>query len=251
MLHKIITHITKFLFKNRITSKMVSGFSKRMYYEKAQHLNFLFVNKISYEPEIWNNIEGFLNESSLVFDIGGNIGQYAMKFSEKIDNKGRVISFEPDFKNFSFLQFNSAINQCKNLTCLNIGLGKKQESKTFFRDTETGGRMGSFNEIFVGNKYKGFNDIVEVDTFQNMVEIFGVPDFVKIDVEGFEYSVLEGVKQFNKETKFLIEVRESTKSDVYKIMSKNGYSCLLVDYDKPIEIKEESQIPSFANLLFY
>ena len=242
--------MVKALSRNEIVSKPIEGFDKRLYYERSQHLTFLFRKKIAYEVNIWNNIKSLIKKGDLVFDIGGNIGQYAMRFSEVIGKEGRVISFEPDFKNFSFLQFNSNINGCKNIQCLNIGLGGKSETVEFFRDTETGGRMGSFGREFVQDKFKGFTDLVEVQTFDNMVQKYGNPNFVKIDVEGFEYNVLKGIKDFSRNTKFLVEVRERTKNDVFDVFATNNFRCFIVDNVESFEISNKNEIPSFADLLF-
>lgn len=233
-----------------IVVKPIEGFNKNLYFEKSQHLIFLFQNKISYEINIWNNVKSHINEGDLVFDVGGNIGQYAMRFSEVVGDKGKVLSFEPDFKNFAFLQFNANMNACKNLQCLNIGLAEEQKRIEFFRDTETGGRAGSFQREFVKEHFKGFTDWVEVDVLDNVISKFGMPNFVKIDVEGFEYNVIRGIKTFQKKTKFLIEVRESTKNDVFDVFAKNNFRCWVVDSKIPFEVRDKKDIPSFANLLF-
>jgi FkbM family methyltransferase len=249
-LYNFTSKAIKALSKHDIVSKQIDGFDKRLYYERSQHLTFLFQNKISYEINIWNNVKSFLNEGDLIFDIGGNIGQYAMRFSEAVGTKGKIISFEPDFKNFAFLQFNSNQNACKNIQCLNMGLGEKPETIEFFRDTETGGRMGSFGKEFVKDKFKGFTDLVEVETFDRMVQKYGIPNFVKIDVEGFEFNVLKGVKDFSKTTKFLVEVRESTKGDVFDIFTQHHFKCFMVDDKVSVKINSKTEIPQFANLLF-
>lgn len=250
LLYKFTSKAIKALSKHDIVSKPIDGFDKRLYYERSQHLTFLFQSKISYEINIWNNIKALLNEGDLIFDIGGNIGQYALRFSEAVGTKGKIITFEPDFKNFAFLQFNSNRNACKNIQCLNIGLGEKSETIQFFRDTETGGRMGSFGKEFVQDKFKGFTDLVEVETYDNMVQKYGVPNFVKIDVEGFEFNVLKGVKDFSKDTKFLVEVRESTKESVFELFTQHHFDCFMVDDKASIKINKRTEIPAFANLLF-
>ena len=248
--YNFFSKFAKILLGKRIVSKPIDGFDKRLYFERSQHLIFLFQSKISYEINIWNNIKSYLNSGDLIFDIGGNIGQYAMRFSEVVGKEGKVISFEPDFKNFAFLQFNSNINACKNLQCLNMGLGEKQETIEFFRDTETGGRMGSFKKEFVQKNFKGFTDFVEVTTFDSMVQKFGTPSFVKIDVEGFEYNVLKGIKELSKTTKFLVEVRGSTKNDVFDTFAKHNFRCFVVDNPAAFEVFDQKEVPSFADLLF-
>lgn len=247
--YSILSKIVKIFFKNKIVSKGLQGFSKKLYYEKAQHLTFLFHNKISYEIEIWKNILPHIQKGDLIFDIGSNIGQYALRFSEVVGESGKVIAFEPDFKNFAFLHFNVSINNCKNVTCLPIGISNQKETLTFYRDTKTGGRTGSFEKEFAIKKMSDATAIVETDTFENISKEYGIPNFVKIDVEGFEESVVKGIINFNPKTKFLIEIRESTKAPIYNAFIANNYACFIVDS----EIKEVSnlnQIPSFANLLF-
>ena len=250
LLYNFTSRVIKIFSKHDIVSKAIDGFDKHLYYERSQHLTFLFQNKISYEINIWNNIKSYLNEGDLIFDIGGNIGQYAIRFSEIVGSKGKVISFEPDFKNFAFLQFNANTNACKNILCLNIGIGDKSGIIQFFRDTETGGRMGSFGKEHVKDKFKGFTDLVEVETFEGMVQKFGTPSFVKIDVEGFEFNVLKGIKNFSKDTKFLVETRASTKESVFDIFTENNFNCFMVDQKTPIKINKKTDIPEFANLLF-
>ena len=126
----LFASIIKFLFKSSIVGKNLKGFSKTLYYEKAQHLTFFFQSTIVYEEVVFENIKKYIPTGSKVFDIGGNVGQYALRFSELVGEDGKVISCEPDFKNYSFLQFNSSINYCKNVLPLNIGVGDKEETKT-------------------------------------------------------------------------------------------------------------------------
>ncbi len=249
-LYKLLFRFIKLISYDTIVNKAIDGFNKKIYYERSQHLTFLFQRKVNYEINIWNNIKEYLNPNDLVFDIGGNIGQYALRFSEKVGKNGRVISFEPDFKNFAFLQFNTSINACKNVECLNMGLGESPETITFFRDTETGGRMGSFIKEFVHDNFRGFTDLVMVDTFDHMIKIYGEPDFVKIDVEGFELNVLKGIKNYFK-NKILIETeRIQRKLMFFEFFSTKDYECYCVDNKEIFEISDKSLIPSFANLLF-
>lgn len=249
-LHLIVSRFLKIVSKPDITCKPFKGFDKILYYERSQHMVFLLHKEIVYETNIWNNIKPYLKKGDLIFDIGGNIGQYALRFSETTGNEGKIISFEPDLKSFAFLQFNININFCQNVICQNIGLADKPSEMEFFRDTETGGRTGAFEKKFVQSNFKGFTNIVKVDTFDNMMSVHGTPDFVKIDVEGFEFVILKNIKEFPRNTIFLVEVREETKNDIFELFSKNNFKCFIADQSEIIEVNKKENIPSFSNLLF-
>lgn len=250
-LYKVLSYLVKIFSQSDIVSKPVKGFPSSLYYEKSQHLTFLFKRTIDYENKIWNNIQSYITNGDIVFDIGGNIGQYAIKFCDFVGPDGKVFSFEPDPKNFAFLQFNVNINSLKNIKCDNLGIGDKKGDLKFYRDTETGGRMGSFNQEFVKDKFSGHTELVQVETYDNIVGLYGIPNFVKIDIEGYEAKLVSAISTFHKRTIFLIEVRQSTKKEIFELFNEQGFSCKLVDFDNIIRIDSYEQIPNFANLLFH
>jgi len=145
--------------------------------------------------------------------------------------------------------FNKTSNNCENLNCLNVSLGDSPVVRTFYRDSTTGGRRGSFIKEFVGETYLGETYNVQIETFSNMIEKFGLPKFVKIDVKGFGNSVLEGLKTIPLCTIFLIETIQETNLGIFNFFSKN-FDCYCVDGVKDFLINKPTDIPSFANLLF-
>jgi FkbM family methyltransferase len=245
----ILSRLIKKIIGNSIAGKPYNGIYY-LYYEKPQHLIFAFKRKINYEPIIQNKCKSYIKTGDLVFDVGANIGQYALLFSSLAGKDGKVISIEPDFRNYSFLQFNCNINKCDNVICLNIGLGADESELAFFRDTVTGGRKGSFIQEFSGEKHRGAELIVKVNPLQNLFKDYGIPQFIKIDVEGFEEKVLKGLLNIPETCTFLIEVRKETKKQVFSIFDQKKFKCLYIDKPQDIEIKSEDQIPDFANLVF-
>jgi FkbM family methyltransferase len=248
-IYNLVSKSVKLFSKGDIIGKRISGLNKTLYYERSQHLTFLFQPTIKYEETLQSKIKEYIRKGDIIFDIGANIGQYAMPFSELVGKHGKVYSFEPDFKNFAFLQFNTNINKCYNVTCLNHGLGKLNSEMDFFRDTETGGRTGSFKKEFVGKNYKGFKENVVLKSFDTIIKLYGNPDFVKIDVEGFEEEVIEGLTIDLQNCKFLIEVRADTKNIIFEYFNRNGYECLWIDNSTKL-INKADEIPGFANLIF-
>jgi FkbM family methyltransferase len=249
MLYKIISVVARLLFKDRIKDKKFYNSKKYLYYNISEHLGFLFQKEIKYELDIFNIVKEYLSESRIVFDIGANIGQYAIPISEIIGSEGKIYSFEPDPKNFAFLQFNASINHCDNLTCFNHGVGDEDKELVFYRDTITGGRMGSFIKNNVGDNFQGFETIQKIKKLDTLITIYGEPDFIKIDVEGYEYEVLLGLSSDLKNTIWLVEVRQSTKEAVFNYFDNRGYECRHIE-NSNILINNPVKIPGFANLLF-
>ncbi|MCS7035616.1 MAG: FkbM family methyltransferase [Saprospiraceae bacterium] len=249
LLYRILSKWTKAFFKDRIVGKKVSGLDKVLYYEMAQHLTFLFQREIRYEPGLQHQIGRYLRPGAVVFDIGANIGQYALFFSEQVGEGGRVYSFEPDPRNYAFLQFNVHLNRCRNVVCCPFGIGAEDAEQPLFRDTDTGGRRSSFKKEFVGAHYHGSSETVAVKRLDGLIAAFGQPDFIKIDVEGFEEEVLRGLTVDLRDCVFLIEVREETKGGVLEYFVQRGYECLWVE-GQGRKIARASEIPGFAHLIF-
>ena len=138
ILHAILQAIVKFCAKGLIIGKKMQNSGLVLYYEIDQFLGFLFQREIAYEPVLQQKLTAYIAEGSLIFDVGANIGQYALWFSTLVP-KGKVVCFEPDKKNYAFLSFNVFRNELNNVFLNELGLGESISKETFYRDTKTGG----------------------------------------------------------------------------------------------------------------
>lgn len=248
-LYNLLAAFVKKVVKGKIVGKTIRGFNKKLYYEKAQHLNFIFQSQVNYEGHLLKTIQKYIKSGDVIFDIGANIGQYAIPFSELVGPKGKVYAFEPDYKNYSYLQFNVNINRCINVICLNYGVGGKNTEQEFFRDTETGGRKGSFKKEYVEDSFKGLTETVQIKKMDTLIAKFGVPDFVKIDIEGFEEEVILSLTHKLDNCVFFVEVRTKTKDKIFEYFKLKGYSCICIDKAE-IEVHKAEELSNLANLIF-
>jgi len=130
---------------------------------------------------------------SLVFDVGANLGQKTQIFA----NLGaRVVSIEPEQRCCEYVR--RRFRSSTQVTVVNAAVAdspgqlrlyvnpQTPEISTLDRDWLTTGpdkdKAGRIEE-----------QVVEVVTLTQLIERFGVPDYVKIDVEGFETQVLRGL----------------------------------------------------------
>ena len=131
-----------------------------------------------------NLLSHVINDETVVYDIGANIGYHTLGFASKAKH---VYAFEPNNKNYKLLQANTGIH--KNVTTYNFGVSDKNID-SFIEDFEPG-VLNNYGELHLSNSGQPCK-LVKLDDFikkENLPE----PQVIKIDVEGHEYEVLMGL----------------------------------------------------------
>jgi FkbM family methyltransferase len=137
----------------------------------------------------------FIKSGDLVFDVGAHVGKKAETF---LQCGARVICVEPQPLCLDMLK--SAFTGNDNVVIVNKGLAAQHGTmvmyicptntiSTFSTDWTKFGRFAE--QGYVWNK----TIEVEMTTLDELIEIYGIPKFCKIDVENFEYEVLCGLTQ--------------------------------------------------------
>ena len=167
-------------------------------------------------------------------DIGANIGFYTLKFANQVGNEGMVVAFEPHPKTFEKLTkliFN------KNVIFKNLGFSN---SKGILRFTDK--KDHTTNKI-VTTDYDDNAIEVTIETIDDIIknQDLEVPRIVKIDVEGHELKVLEGMSNTLKNQKLekiLLEIHHEALEDIgikdgaksaQNILQLNGFVCKWLD----------------------
>lgn len=135
------------------------------------------------------------NPGDVVYDVGANFGLYSLTLSKRVGEGGKVFAFEPLTSNYKRLISNLDLNGSKNVVCFQKALGEKANRVEIYVDAER-----PWCSSLVKRKSTGLRKAVEVvevlcgDTLRNE-ETLPVPRIVKIDVEGYEYSVIKGLSR--------------------------------------------------------
>lgn len=175
-------------------------------------------------------------KDSLVFDIGANWGQSAQRYLDA--GAGRVISVEPCFENYIVLQRKAALDP--RITAIHAAVWSwPRIIEARFCVNEPGWssvQPDKWIKAYPDAKW-GPNEFVPAIRVQDLTAIFGVANCIKIDVEGSELRVLDGLEdqwprvlvfefheQFPEDTTACLKLLESH-------YTKSTYTCDALDLE--------------------
>jgi FkbM family methyltransferase len=184
------------------------------------------------------------SSNKVVYDIGANFGAFTLYFLKNSGERGRVVAFEPIKKNCDDILENVRINKLdmNKLTVIPMGLGSNRRKETLTFDPMNTSRA-SFDAA-IGGQIKAVKgstqEEIEVDSLDNVIVRYSLPnpDFVKIDVEGFESEVLRGMTYLIKSARpqLLIEMhgidenhKQKNACDVVGFLESAGYSMFHIE----------------------
>jgi len=177
----------KFVDTNRLSKKRVDGLFKK------EPTTILWMD--SFKPD------------EVMFDVGANVGMYSV-YAGKISG-ARVFSFEPESQNYAELNRNIFLNQLnEKVTAYNLAASNRFEIATLYlshfcpgyshhdfgenRWTEDK-RLGSQLVKRDERLQQGCVSIRLDDAVRDGV--FPQPQHIKVDVDGFEWKVVEGARE--------------------------------------------------------
>ncbi len=152
-------------------------------------------------PEQKQFFSSFIKPNDLVFDVGAFIGQ---KTDLYLACGARVICIEPQSIACAKLHYKYKGNH--DVRIANIGCADKpgflefaiattgRTISTFSKEWQTDGRYSPKGKDRIRGKWDEFLK-VRVITLDTLIQIYGMPQFCKIDVENFEFEVLSGLSQ--------------------------------------------------------
>lgn len=162
---------------------------------KYKDLNTALVN----EYQVYQQVFQAFQRPFLVFDIGANQGYSAAIFLEL---GAEVICVEPDARNYKALK--ARFHQHPKVHIVSQAVSNQVGEATFYQ-IQAGSALNTLNEKWKttlenpqNNRWKkAYNfeqqSTVATTTLDELIRQFGRPDFIKIDVEGFEQQVIEGL----------------------------------------------------------
>ena len=192
----------------------------------------LYPNEISLQRFLKEN----LNDGDIAFDIGSNIGYTSILASRFVGKTGHVYSFEPINETYLILKKNISLNNCKNVTVINKALSN-QIGEVEFNIPENGEILSMSSMVWGKNSKNNKKQIVKtikIDADSNFKNLS--PKIIKIDVEGAEGLVVEGMQKIISRCKpyLYIECSEIGRKTTWTILKSLNYSCFKAENKEEI-----------------
>lgn len=151
------------------------------------------INESEYwEPHLFYLYSKIIKKDDIVLDGGANIGFHTVQFA-KLASEGKVYAFEPQSVIFNVLSTNILLNGASDIVEQHrLGLSDVEAEETLTSMTNPGVAMG---ENYINWGGRGFTE-GDGDEKATTVSIDSLDisklDFIKLDIQGFEYKALKG-----------------------------------------------------------
>lgn len=177
----------------RLVSKLFKSDLKMVGYI-GDHISLSIAIFGRYEKEILDKLKFVLKDEPklIAIDIGANIGNHTLWMAENFDT---VLSFEPTKITYEILKLNLMLNDRQNVKTFNFGLGSFESAMQMIHANNNSGaaKILRHEEINFNNTE---NVVIKIgdEVISKMCDPSKIT-LIKIDVEGYEYEVLLGIKK--------------------------------------------------------
>jgi len=195
--HQLVAWISMHLF-DTVTYKVQHGLLKGM--KRKGGLGWIpaifSTGMVTGEQQFWSALN--LNDMT-VYDIGAFQGLLTLFFASRAKV---VVSFEPNTQSHKRLMENLMLNGIKNVEVRKVGIGSRRETRKLV------GSPAKMGGASLDEKVAKELQRARVETLAEEIPQTGLPapDFIKIDIEGWEIEALRGARnslELYKPTLFL------------------------------------------------
>ncbi len=128
-------------------------------------------------------------EKATIVDIGAHYGYFSIFASKNTHKESNILAIEPSKKNYKILKEN--LENCKitNVKPLQVAVGEKESVGELYEGSSVNNSIIEDYPLLGQEKNKSIIKILDLNSLieQNNIEVI---DFLKLDCEGAEYSII-------------------------------------------------------------
>ena len=211
----------------------------------------------TYESDEINYFLALLKTDAVVLDVGANIGIFSLPIARHL-TEGFLYAFEPSIESSRLLVENISRNHIRNIEVIEKA-ASSVSGKHFFLSSEIGGRRR-----IIEDQKNGADEVPAVIIDDWIAERHLTVDAIKIDVEGWESNVLEGMENLLQLHPVLLLECNIVAQGTNKPKFIEQLQHLFVQYDQIVAFdgftvthleksdwRQVSESKSLVNLLFF
>jgi FkbM family methyltransferase len=248
---KKILHLNRYNFfippvlKNPIKIISINGYKMHL-----DPLDSLYLGHLGYvDSSMTNLIKKIVKKKETIVDIGANIGYYTLLFSSLVGPSGTVYAFEPEPTNFLILKKNATLNHYSNIVLSDSVVSNSEGSAKLFRSKATANNHRIAEDM---HEQRQWIHVKKTSLDKYFLNRNTKINLVKIDAEGSEEKILDGMSELIKRNNHLTLIIEFHPFELLKAHSRPeillkkicyfGFKIYNIDeYDgiiKPVQIKK-------------
>jgi FkbM family methyltransferase len=177
---------------------------------------------------VWT-IKHLLDPGDVFYDIGANIGYFGIVLSKLFDGRIEPYFFEPHPKNFEVLKKNLQLSHISNEHAIQAAVSNSSGEENYHLGKGYGSPVAGISSDGESR--------VQTISLESYLQNHPIPDVIKIDVEGHEPDVIEGIgtRSIGKITSILFETHDYSTSDNFS----SAFGSLRQEYDVMVGIEKE------------
>jgi FkbM family methyltransferase len=173
----------------------------------------------SREPEVLDWIDGFDRDCTF-FDVGASFGTETLYAALKPNGPHKIVAFDLSLQSSFNLAYNISLNNITNVTQYYLALSDSIKLIPYSEPTQyySVNNRPKYDNI----SYRTIS--VSMDYFIKMIDLF--PDYIKIDVDGAELSIISGMKKTLQDPRLqslVIEVSDASEPGVVALLTNAGF----------------------------
>jgi FkbM family methyltransferase len=147
---------------------------------------------LSWNPAEYEAFRAAVRPGAVALDIGANVGAYSLLLGQWVGPAGRVFAFEPAPEIFDGLRRHVALN---DLSAVVTPIAAAAGARTATSRLIVAGTVGESRLASARDRDAATVEVALTTIDRFCSERALLPDFIKVDVEGFELDVLRGARE--------------------------------------------------------